>query len=78
MLKAYSLREKYRQSSLSGMVCLTHAGDAVDLQDALAQGDGEILTDDIYLQSALEQLQGADGLVFEASAITSTGERIPL
>lgn len=77
MIKAYSLRAAYKDTFVGGTVTRGTSGEAVDIRQALEDGNGEIITDDAVFQSVLENYHGADGLVFKAKQVQGD-ERIDI
>lgn len=73
MLKAYTLRSEY-EGKLVGATCVSGPdGVSIDVLEELDANDGQITTDDFVLQSVLENLYAADGLLLDAHVVDSEG-----
>jgi hypothetical protein len=76
--RAYTLRPEYEGTLVGGTVVTGSEGGMLNVVDALDEGDGKIVTDDLVLQSVLENYYGEFGLVFVTNTVEEDGSLTPL
>lgn len=75
MRLAFTLRSDVE---LSGATAVSTSGRPIDVAGLLSDGEGEIVTDDPSLQTALKGLWGPDGRLFDVAQVNAEGERSEL
>lgn len=77
-LVAYALRAEYEQSFSGATLAYGGAKQTFDVAEALASGNGKIITDEPLLQTALECLDGGSGPLLKHVAVGDNPVITPL
>lgn len=67
--RAYTLRSEYEGQLVGGSVISDASGGIMHIADALKEGNGEIITDDPFLQGTLDNVYGAQGPLFKVALV---------